>query len=725
MSQLLDPTHDKFIGVETLLKPGSRIIYETLFSMRHAGRVIDLILHEARDYFAKTSDVDASTARARHTLELLVLCAWSHYRLLENTRCLELEAGWDDEKIVFSVAGFVADGLGGLVPSLGAPANEVSGRLARYFGIVEETATMLALRHHKDIGFLQAYAVLAADAAAPRQTARVVELKKPEGYVPAPEFAAAGDDWLAAAAPLPKEPLGSGEGTEEFLGDERTDEAGRVMVQGRKEDGADGPVVINAKRALAGSEALELKPVEEGPLVDDTETLVSGGDFGPDTTETRVTGSAETPDETVTTVSGGDFGADDTETLVKGSAPEEDDSVTRIKGGIQEKSDDFKRVISGKKNLSKSDQEIIRVLQNSSSEEANEVAALLVEGAKAESVADEESQRKVQHIMKELESKGTETETAAASVEETVVRSGKELESHIMMAQKLMERVEMPDKVKQFLSDSLQKLSKNRADLNQKIKDINGQWLTAQLEFKNKQAALASEVAKSDVRMRIKDSALEKNKEVLARTLKSMEEYKQRAEQSGNAESAHKITQANMVASKAKDHALKLQGRVEEMQKKLSQETTSRVNLQSEKTKLEQQVEQLQHKVAGQDKNKSIAKEDPAMKAELDRANRQVDELKRQAKLLQDKLTVAQNPNKQSTAGAGKNNGGKDEPSDAELKHKLDAAQKMHAKLKEDNDKTVKRLDEAKQSETKLRVEIAKLQNELKQANKGAARKAS
>ena len=174
--------------------------------MCHAGRVIDLILHEARDYFAKTSDVDASIRRARHTLELLVLCAWSHYRLLENTRCLELEAGWDDEKIVFSVAGFVADGLGGLVPSLGAPANEVSGRLARYFGIVEETATMLALRHHKDIGFLQAYAVLAADAAAPRQTARVVELKKPEGYVPAPEFAAAGDDWLVAGATCPRNP---------------------------------------------------------------------------------------------------------------------------------------------------------------------------------------------------------------------------------------------------------------------------------------------------------------------------------------------------------------------------------------------------------------------------------------------------------------------------------------------------------------------------------------
>ena len=49
----------------------------------------------------------------------------------------------------------------------------------------------------------------------------------------------------------------------------------------------------------------------------------------------------------------------------------------------------------------------------------------------------------------------------------------------------------------------------------------------------------------------------------------------------------------------------------------------------------------------------------------------------------------------------------------------------MHAKLKEDYDKTVKRLDEAKQGETKLRVEISKLQNELKAANKGAAKKAS
>ena len=61
-------------------------------------------------------------------------------------------------------------------------------------------------------------------------------------------------------------------------------------------------------------------------------------------------------------------------------------------------------------------------------------------------------------------------------MEETVVRSGKELESHIMMAQKLMERVEMPDKVKQFLSDSCKNPSKNRADLNQKSKTsmVNG-----------------------------------------------------------------------------------------------------------------------------------------------------------------------------------------------------------------------------------------------------------
>src|SRR5690349_18779066 len=130
--KILQSRHDEFLGVESLLKPEARIVYETLFNMRHAGRVIDLILHEARDFLARSPAPEEAAARVRHCLELAVMSAWVNYRGGEQSRSLEIEAGWDDERLVISVAGFVDDGLGGLVPSLGAPAGAPSARIARY-----------------------------------------------------------------------------------------------------------------------------------------------------------------------------------------------------------------------------------------------------------------------------------------------------------------------------------------------------------------------------------------------------------------------------------------------------------------------------------------------------------------------------------------------------------------------------------------------------------------
>lgn len=755
-------------GLELVLGESAVIHYQTIFSLRHMGRVTDLFLYTAKDYLSQSHSVEKEEARTRQCLETAAIAIWAHYSKIEKSRYIELEFGWDQAQCAISIAGFVDQNSFNYSDASGDNASSEEANFKSYLNALSDYGANVVIRHMAQLNFVQIMIIL-----------KLGEFKRGEPIVTiAIDTDAANKPTLvdASDAGPVKIPVGQDDVLQGFQGEESQENQAAHQILSGVEQGGDGPLVAKLKaRANGEDEPVVIQPDQMEPEVSQVvsstdveedesvsvvaasnaeavsteETLVKGSFDELDTTETLVKGVDIAPDDSVTIVKGVPEEADDSVSLVKGTKELADSTVKKLTGTTTKIKDEAIKIAGSPQKIA--DNSVIRISSESVEQDIEREEksfkidhpdtnneAFVIKSNDGESMLDDEkltikstesaakATKEVNKIIRDLESNSKTTEEASLEVEKLVASSEKEFESQISIAQKVMEKVQMPDKAREYMNRALSELTKNRAELDTKITEITGKWRAAQLDFKNKQTALGTEIKKLEEQLRQKEVALVKSKETLSRTAKAMEEYKLKALANPDAEVAHKLSQITTLLEKSKEQNEKLQSRLDDVQKKLSTEMAARGAASTENSKLHKQVDDLSRKLAEAEKNKNVVKEDPAMKAELDRANKQIDELKKQQKMLQEKLSQAQNPNKQSGAANGGNaNNKSDGPTDAELKLKLEQSQKLHSKLKEDYDKKMKQLEAAKQSETKLRVELAKLQAELKTAQKSVGKKAS
>ena len=719
---LLTAVNKVKFGVEEVLASDAQVYFENIFSTRHIGRVVDFMLFQCQPFIAASTDPAYTEYRFRHVIELAIFNAWANYRAGERSKVVELEFGWDKQRLVISASHIAETGVGGFVPG-GEPANEVSKRMQKMLTQVQQLADGLIVRHDPKSGRVQAIAFLVVDEAEKLAAPAYLDLS----LLPPPPSVE-----VEADTQVPEE-LSNGN-LDAFLADE------------------------NAVPAAAPE------------FIDDTVTL-SGGGGEPDTTETVVKGSAP-EDEFETRLSGDSaIEIDKTKIVVGGGAPAEDEVETRISGSAAIGVDKTKIVIGGggptgpNKDLmqvkrleggaaaaggsSKREQLLMDKLKMMSeqitvlkAEKNNATASVSGPGSESSGEMGGGTRREQlltdqKKVMSEqitalneqintMRSDRNEMQVALSdsnrTAAEALAKAASDDDKDSPEVAKLRKEIESPEIVpsnaKTWAKGLMESMTKERAELKVKAREIDSLLRRRDYEFKTKESGFVEQLRMMEGMIKQRESALEKSKETVANMSGIIE--KMRAETVGNKDSAewsHKLATAEKLLQAEKETSDRVQKRCEEIQKRLADEMGLRGAAQLDVVKFKKQADDLTRKVAQlQDAGQKNSSTDVlAVTDARDKAIRQVEQLKQQNRELQAKLSTSTTTTKSS---ANAKDGAKSSPaqSEAELKHKLDLADKLAKASKEELDKTKKRFEEVKLQENKLRGDLSKVQAELAKA---------
>ncbi len=218
----------------------------------------------------------------------------------------------------------------------------------------------------------------------------------------------------------------------------------------------------------------------------------------------------------------------------------------------------------------------------------------------------------------------------------------------------------------------------------------------------------------------------EKTKESLATALANSERLRSSAVDNNAPTVSSTTTEAKLLAAEnmlqtANDTVQKTLRRLDEMTKKYQEEANLKGECQKEMATVkrraelnERQLEEMNNALAGT----SIR----ALQDDKARATKQFDELRRQNRELMNKVNQLQNSIKTSPVSSDSSkSAAPTSAADTESKRRLEQASQMIKSLKTDLEKTRRRADELKASETKLKVENGKMLAYIKQLEKKAA----
>jgi hypothetical protein len=286
----------------------------------------------------------------------------------------------------------------------------------------------------------------------------------------------------------------------------------------------------------------------------------------------------------------------------------------------------------------------------------------------------------------------------------------------------------MPPAAKAWAKGFMEEMLKDRAQLNLEMQAIHGHLRAREFEMKGKEVEFKQTLRMRDETIRSKEFTLNKTKETLTNTLSTLESIRNVATlaSADKGELARKVVIGERLLKTAQESNDKLQRRTDELQKKWQDEFNTRSELQTEVSTQKRSVDDLQKKLAAVITQKNGSQEARDALAQRDQALRIIEELKRQMKELQGKLataTAAPGAGKSGSQGAGGTMMDSRNPgagaSEAELRHKLDQSGKLLKAMKDELDRSKRKVDDLRAEETKLRVENGRLQAQLKQASKG------
>lgn len=738
------------LGLEELLKPGARVLYENVFSTRHIGRVIDFLLYESRTFIEAHPDAGYAEYRLRHAVELGIFNGWSNFKKGEKSKCIELELGFDDEKLVVAVAFYVDADVTNFTPGdAEAPSGAVAERMQKMLTQVQELSDGLLVRHEPTTGRVQVMAFISAGANEKLVDTQCVtvdinddsEPPRPDASVPNPLAAADVEGFVkdeseglkSSKALDAMDALSVVKGAPETVDDTATKVKGS---KGEKE--AVMRVKGSGSGELANKDILRVKSMGVGEKTQDETKLVVKGDGLsvaaaeklkiPASALDNVTAEAAVAAESkYTSESQADEGDPNTDESVEVLLSTVRAEIVPLCPGLSE--DQFEEAFRNlstkiRENYNQTLHHMLRVkniqmigkikhykdqlqLLNARIEELKAENNDLLESLAQKDATEAEILKLKNSSDPKLKDKRDQEEARARET--------------IQQYQTSIEKGEVPNGAKDWGKGLLEAALKERAFLSQRSREIEAILKKREYDYKNKESTLKEELRLKEEQVRQKEFTLIKTKEALANAMQNADKARALADlgSADKNEIVQKLSTAEKLLSVSKENNERMAKRVEDVQKKWQEEFNSRSAITQEKSKLQKEADDLRRKLTTIEERGTHVEELAKLTQARDRSVRIIDDLKRQIKELQAKLSGSSAQAKPGAAVADqKKHGGQPQMGEGEFKHKLDQANKISAAMKEELERTKKRFDELKQSETKLRVEVAKLQADLKAAGK-------
>jgi hypothetical protein len=728
LSEKADLLNQPKLAIEEFLKADAKVYYEYLFSTKHIGRTLDLVLFESEKFIRASKGAADTEYKVRQLLEICIFNAWANYRKGEKVKAITVECGWDSERIGVLVSSLVDADVENFIPGIDAAGNETSARVSAMLEKVQKSCDGVTVRHSKSTGAFQVLAFINASSTEKSELVPVTYVNLEEIYVRAEVKP------LAPTAGVEPVPLSAAK-IVEFEQSEKDNHKKSLELRNRRE----GKELEEGTPEFKISGVTEVK--EEGEvwlkkMASQTDEKKSNEDIIIGQTEKGSNLGSVTVADLKKNASGNLSGneAKDIEeilqVLLNAIRPElvdllpnlnEDEFQTvfqHLSGIIRENFIQAAHHLSRVRNIQmiakvKQYKDQIAMLQDRLSQSQTEkgAEAIVVKGGGEKGSENEDLVLKP--VANNSGSGPVLENNPAASVESR-------FNDLVGRFKKAIDTGEIPPAARAWAHGMMEEVLKDKASISQKIRDFDTYVKKREFDYRTKETTFKEQLRIKEEEIKQKNFSLDKTKEALQTALSNLERTKKIiASTESEAELKHKISVNEKLLGLSKENGERLSKRVDELQKKWQEEFNARAMLQQELSATKKVSSDLEHKLTDASAGKVDAKEIALVSTQRDRAQKMVDELKKQIKELQEK--VAQSSAKAVVAAPGVKK--VVAPGDAETKHRLDQSTKLVKVMKDELDRTKRRFEDLKLEETKLRVELAKTQAMLKVANKNTIKK--
>ncbi len=674
-------------GIENYLAKDSRILYDIVFSTKHIGRVIDFFMYESSSFFSNTDESSDVEQRFRQIMELAIFNGWRNYRTDEKPKCIEMEVGWDTDKLILSVTASFNSQLNPIDLSKNYEINEqtdITFRIRKMLSYIKDIADELVIRHCKDSGRIQIISSLS----------KTKSSEKKYDYVD-----------VTVETLLPSK--GKKISRLEHLANANVDQFNKDSIN--QDAKAFPQLLVNntAEKPVDLSQEDWLKHVQGQSEAQENNTI-------------RIKGVTDTQKDEIVKISSSSE-SNESEVVVKSDTGLLSlDEALNIGGSESTSTSDSKTIISGTGTTEKGilgtglEFELEKIAKESVSDLRHELGSIeekIVQDAfsplfeKSIRGIYEKYLNEVNHILK---MKGLDKEEEIVFSGVTPDKLEQDLDNVMISYSKKLENVNSSEDAKKIVSEMFAELQKEKGEFNKKVRQIDADQRKRELEMRTFETMMKEQVRKKDETIRQRELSLEKAKESLTNALGTISRLKSEMGNSNHADTVKKLMIAEKTLAVTKENNDKNVKRIEEIQVKWMKDSTEKAEMQKELMMKQKQLGDLQNRL-----NNALNSKGADRAAEA--SQKTIDTLKLQLKQLQEKLTsanaAAAKAAQQATQDAKKSANKGD---DNEFKHKYDQANKMLKATKDENEKLKKKSDDLRLAETQLKVEIGKLQAQIK-----------
>lgn len=717
-------------GVEGLLEKGSKSFFERLFTTRHMGRVIDFFLFEAAGFLDRTPNSTELEKRIRSSFEMLVFASWAYFRKNEVSKWIELEVGWDKGKFVLSVVSYIETGLKGIFPNDETQPNTEAARAIRAFlSEVQKFSNGLMVRYHPKSGRVQFIVIFLPNLAGNFKTeyldlteasSEQIALLTPMRDAPTALAAARLPQFLAseAEAGTPKDLPPPAEPEDTFAAEIAKISEDLVRIRGRaqKEDGDEKTVGGGDKKnadimRIQGSKEHikdEIIRVKGFGVGKEKGTKVGGGSSSVDGQTTVDANGEELPAEQHS-VAGGKSEQEEVDESVQLVMNAMRGDLTDVTKGMNE--DEFQEMYrkiaeNVRENYSQTLHHLLRMRSISA---VSKVKALKTEL--------DEAQQKIAQLQQDPVLEAAAKPVKASVLSKEIEGQDGKFQDVVSKFKGAVETGKIPAAAQEWAKGFMEEMLKERGQFNDRVREVERFLRKKEHDYKVQVTSFQEQLRLKEEDVKQREFALKKTKESLSAAMATLERIKSQTQsKSDQASLNHKLYTAEKLLAVAKENNERITKRLEESQARWNAEFSSRSAAQQDLSKANRQIEELKKQVSQADPSKTAA--DTAARIQnfkdSEANNKLVETLKKQNKELQSKLTAATNKGAASAAAAAKNKGGSSEADVSQLKFKLEHSNKVIKSMKDELDRYKKRFDELKLAETKLKVEVSKLQSQVK-----------
>jgi nucleoprotein TPR len=736
-------------GIEDFLNQDGKSFFETIFSTRHIGRVIDFFRFECEPFFNSISEREAFEYRFRAILETGIFFSFSNNKAQNFKPTLEIEVGFDLEKIVISLTSTVAKDFSD---------NDIKENLNINF--IQKQADGLLIRHSKKSRRIQLIAFILKNSVDNKSEIEIIEIT----------------DDLKSTANTHEEtnnkkilPFALANDVDAF---EEDNTLSKNLSTVKNTQGNES-IENSSESTTAINEAIENSDVKEPTEV---KTLDSSLEDNSDEIILNETVDS-IKNQNLVRIKGTTEKINDESVLIKGKSLEEEVGIDKAHDLAKQALQEINFVIDGSKtdaSIEKtkideeldsevvndieesaqvlSDQlrsEIVDVVPELSKKEFNELFLKVTANIRENYLKTLEHVKKMHDIQLEAKVKHYADKIAVMSLTIDQLRQqceqnglkinlkenqsevqnkanfsvidgeeNKKFQSIIIEKESDIEKASLPDSLKKWAKSLLSEVLTERGEFNKKIREYDVNLRKNIHEFKTKENTYLQQLQIKDELLKQKDLTLKKTKEALHTALATIERYKEIQKNSKEAEATKKLYLTEKLLGVSKQQNEKLSARIEEMTSRWQSELNKNIEfkkqnqtLQKENSDLRKQIEDLKTRLEQNGNKENELKLEAEHKKIVEKLNQQIVELQSKINQQNVALSKAQSQVKEFSKKVNSTQ------SEQQWQLKLERATKLLQTQKEDLERMRKRYDELKKTETQLRHELAQLQTKLKIAN--------